>query len=184
VVPGGDAFGRPAWRDRYSFIASLFSCRTWKSVGTGVTIGRGRAAVYRIKSAPSLVSGLRLRSRLRSTASTNRIATIKDGAQPEICWGDLPPQLMAGVRRPVCSRMGCLADRPWWSALSPGKGVGLRTRDRPFDTFARPRDVRIKGLWSNSSALGIPLDVFSVIVGLGRVGRGVSVPPLENVTAR
>ncbi len=41
-----------------------------------------------------------------------------------------------------------------------------------------------QGLWSNSSALGIPLDVFSAIVGLGRVGRGVSVPPVENVRAR
>ena len=154
-------------------------------MGTGVTIGLGRAAEYRIKSAPSLVSGLRLRSELISTASTNRIATIEDGAQPEICCGDLPPKLMAGVRIGPCVQE--------WVALRIGhggvrsvlaKGVGLRTRDRPFDTFDRPRDVRIKGLWCNSSGLGIPLDVFSAIVGLGRVGRGVSVPPLENVRAR
>ena len=161
------------------------SRRSWKSVGTGVTIGLDRAAEYRIKSAPSLVSGLRLRSELISTASTNRIATIEDGTQPEICCGDLPPKPMAGFPyRPMCSRMGRLADRPWWSALSPGKGRRASNSGSALRHFRPTQGRAHQGPLCNSSGLGIPLDVFSAIVGLGRVGRGVSVPPLENVRAR
>lgn len=137
------------------------------------------AIEWRIKSAPSPISGS------RSRASINRIATIEDGAQPEIWCGDLPPKLMAGVRigpyvqEWVALRIGH-GGVPSVLARASGfeLGIGPSTLSPDPGMCASRASGPIRQLWGFRSMCFRPL------LGLVGVGRGVSVPPVENVRAR